>query len=86
LYNELEKTFAEYKIPPPFFGPLQVVSYEGIGGDIAENQEDAEFIINISDDMHGPAMLQSRSQRMAREVNIKELEKQMPEVVQYYKK
>ena len=57
LYGELETNFAEYKIPPPFFGPLQVVSYEGIGGDIPENQEDAEFLINISDDFHGPSML-----------------------------
>jgi hypothetical protein len=70
LYHEMESTFSEYKIPPPFFGPLQVVSYEGIGGDINENQEDAEFKINISDDYHGSSMFQSRSEKLAREVDI----------------
>jgi hypothetical protein len=70
LYHEMESTFSEYKIPPPFFGPLQVVSYEGIGGDINENQEDAEFKINISDDYYGSSMFQSRSEKLAREVDI----------------
>jgi DNA-directed RNA polymerase subunit L len=75
LYHEMETTFAEYKIPPPFFGPLQVVSYEGIGGDIGDNQDDAEFIANVSDEPHKPTMLQSRAERLARNVNLKEMEK-----------
>jgi hypothetical protein len=42
-------TFNEYRIPPAFFGPFQIVNYEGIGSssNFADNNEDAEYIINV---------------------------------------
>lgn len=48
LCNEMMTTFNEYRIPPAFFGPFQIVNYEGIGSaNFADNTEDAEYIINV---------------------------------------
>ena len=41
-------TFSEYRIPPAFFGPLQFVDYEGIGGNYVESVEDAQFDVKIN--------------------------------------
>lgn len=46
LFEEMMTTFNEYRIPPAFFGPLQFVDYDGIGGNFVENVDDAEFIVH----------------------------------------
>ncbi len=51
LYQEMDTTFSEYRIPPEFFGPLQIVHYDGIGGKLTESVDDAEFIIRIGEKM-----------------------------------
>jgi hypothetical protein len=43
LNEEMRSTFSEYRIPKDFFGPLQVVDYDGITG--TDNVDDAEFKI-----------------------------------------
>jgi len=48
LHNELMTTFSEYRVPPSFFGPLQVVNYDGLGGTYEDNADDAEFNINLN--------------------------------------
>jgi hypothetical protein len=48
LYNELMTTFSEYRVPPSFFGPLQVVNYDGLAGTYEDNADDAEFNINLN--------------------------------------
>ncbi len=51
LFNEMMTTFNEYRIPPAFFGPFQIVNYEGLGGStFADNTEDAELRINLQPD------------------------------------
>jgi hypothetical protein len=47
LFEEVRTTFANYRIPPAFFGPFKMVSYEGIGGSEMDNPDDAEFIKEI---------------------------------------
>lgn len=47
LHEEMMKTFSEYRIPPTFFGPLQFVDYEGIGGNYIESVEDVEFVLPV---------------------------------------
>ena len=48
LHNQMMIDFSDYRVPPSFFGPLQIVDYGGIGGNFIENVDDAEFIINCT--------------------------------------
>ena len=49
LHTQMMETFGEYRIPPTFFGPLQYVDYEGIGGsNYVENVDDAEFEVRLA--------------------------------------
>lgn len=68
----MNTTFSEYRIPKDFFGPLQVVDYDGIAGTI--NVDDVEFRIQCAPDRRG------------KKVDMKKLEQEVPEIVDFYKK
>lgn len=42
--------------------------------------------MNITDKINGHTLLLSKSEQAARQINLKELEKKVPEIVEYYKK
>lgn len=77
LFNEMMDTFNEYRITPSFFGPLQVVDYDGIGGNFVENLDDAEFQVKTRSN--------TRSLEREKQIDIKELRKEVPSIVNYYK-
>ena len=67
----MRSTFSEYRIPKDFFGPLQVVDYDGIPG--TDNVDDAEFKIECKE-------------RKSQRVDMQKLQKEIPEIIEYYKK
>jgi hypothetical protein len=70
--------FDTYRIPPAFFGPLQLVDYDGIGGSFVENVDDVEFNVK--------AEAATRQEVKAREYRrrLEELSREVPQIVKYY--
>jgi hypothetical protein len=75
LFEEVKTTFANYRIPPAFFGPFKLVSYEGIGGSVMDNPDDAEFILNVGKEFRPPI---TRKEYELRKIKKEELEKEVP--------
>jgi hypothetical protein len=48
LNEDMRTKFSDYRIPQDFFGPLQMVDYDGISG-LERVVDDAEFKIEVQD-------------------------------------
>ena len=53
---------------------MQIVDYEGIGGNLVQNVDDAEFIIQVPE-----------PKKRGKNYDIKELKEKVPKILNYYK-